>query len=385
MRVLTVSLVAGLLSTSAVAGDYSLPKTVTWTAYSTGSSGYNQAVAIGAALQADADINLRVLPGNNDLARLEPVRQGKVQFASNGVGTYLAQEGVLEFTDPNWGPQKVRVLLNNLGSGAGLALGVSRTACEKVGKPGCEGFTLADLKGLRVPQIMGSPSMNMNVEAFLAYGDLTWDDTEVVEFGGFGAAWKGMVDGSVDAGFAITSAGNAFEAEASPNGLFWPAIDPDDTAALDRLKAVAPYFVPVTATEGAGLNGEAKVLTAYPYPILMAYAEQDGDLVYNMTKAMAELYDDYKDDAPGAIGWSLDNQVFDWVVPFHEGSVRFLQEAGYWSEEAQAHNDALIHRQDVLAAAWRELKEAEPEGDWAEAWSRARREALEAEGLPAPF
>lgn len=55
--------------------------------------------------------------------------------------------------------------------------------------------------------IMGAPSMNMNVEAFLAYGDLTWEDTEVVEFGGFGAAWKGMVDGSVDAGFAITSAG----------------------------------------------------------------------------------------------------------------------------------------------------------------------------------
>lgn len=123
MRTLTLSLIAGLLSTAAMAGDYTLPKTVTWTAYSTGSSGYNQAVAIGAALQADSDVNLRVLPGNNDLARLEPVRQGKVQFAANGVGTYLAQEGVLEFTDQAWGPQKVRVLLNNLGSGAGLALG----------------------------------------------------------------------------------------------------------------------------------------------------------------------------------------------------------------------------------------------------------------------
>lgn len=94
--------------------------------------------------------------------------------------------------------------------------------------------------------------------------------------------------------------GNAFEAEASPNGLFWPAIDPEDQAALDRLKGVAPYFVPVMATEGAGLNGEGKILTAYPYPILMAYDEQDSELVYNMTRAMDELYDSYRDGAPGA-------------------------------------------------------------------------------------
>lgn len=102
LRTFTLSLVAGLMSTAAMASDYALPRTVTWTTYSTGSSGYNQAVAIGAALQADSDVNLRILPGNNDLSRLEPVRQGKVQFAANGVGTYIAQEGMLEFMDQSW-------------------------------------------------------------------------------------------------------------------------------------------------------------------------------------------------------------------------------------------------------------------------------------------
>jgi TRAP transporter TAXI family solute receptor len=385
LRTFTLSLVAGLMSTAAMASDYALPRTITWTTYSTGSSGYNQAVAIGAALQADSDVNLRILPGNNDLSRLEPVRQGKVQFAANGVGTYIAQEGMLEFMDQSWGPQKVRVVLNNIGSGAGMALGVTRSACEKAGKPDCEGFQISDLKGMRVPEIKGGPSLNLNVEAFLAYGGLTWADVEVVEFGGFGASWKGMVEGSVDAAFAITSAGNAYEAESSPNGLYWPPIDPADAEGMDRLKAVAPYFVAIKATQGAAMPEEGQALTAYPYPILMAYDTQDADLVYNMTKAMADLYDAYKDGAPGAIGWALENQVYDWVVPFHEGSVRYLTEAGLWSDEAQKHNDSLLHRQDVLAKAWAELIEAKPEGDWKEAWAAKRREALTAEGLPAPF
>lgn len=63
----------------------------------------------------------------------------------------------------------------------------------------------------------------------------------------------------------------------------------------------------------------------------------------------------------------MENQVFDWVVPFHEGAVRYLDEAGLWSEEAEAHNAALIHRQEVLATAWAELLDAAPEGDWSEA------------------
>ena len=53
----------GLFATSSTAQDIDLPKQLSWTAYDTGSAGYNQAVAIGAALQTAAGINLRVLPG----------------------------------------------------------------------------------------------------------------------------------------------------------------------------------------------------------------------------------------------------------------------------------------------------------------------------------
>lgn len=63
-----------------------LPETLTWTAYDVGSGGYNQAVAIGNALKNKLQVNLRVLPGKNDVSRNIPLRDGKVPFSANGVG-----------------------------------------------------------------------------------------------------------------------------------------------------------------------------------------------------------------------------------------------------------------------------------------------------------
>lgn len=65
-----------LIAGQAPAGEIRMPDTMAWTAYDTGSAGYNQAVAIGAALQDALGVNLRVLPGKNDVSRTEPLRQG---------------------------------------------------------------------------------------------------------------------------------------------------------------------------------------------------------------------------------------------------------------------------------------------------------------------
>lgn len=146
------ALIAGAaLCAGAAAADLVLPGQIAWTAYDTGSAGYNQAVAIGAALKTTTGTNLRVLPGKNDVSRSEPLRQGKVDFSATGVGgSFMAQEGVFEFGAEGWGPQPVRVLLANNGGAVGLAMAVAAAVCEAVGKPGCAGFTYADLRGRRV-------------------------------------------------------------------------------------------------------------------------------------------------------------------------------------------------------------------------------------------
>ena len=387
-RVTTLAFGAAVLAMAgqATAADVKLPGQLAWTAYGTGSAGYNQSVAIGAALKTATGTNLRVLPGKNDVARTEPLRQGKVQFSATGVGgSFMAQEGVFQFGAENWGPQPVRVLMANNGGAVGLSMGVAKDVCEKAGKPDCKGFTYADLKGMRVAWVKGAPALNVNNEAYLAYGGLTWDDVERVDFGGFSASWKGMGNNEVDAVFASTNSGLAYAQASNPRGLIWPEIDPNNKEGLARMQAIAPFFTPVNAKVGATIDGGDPVPTAgYAYPVLTAMASQDADLVYNMTKAMVELFPEYDGKAPGIGGWAKDKQNFQWVAPYHDGAIRYYKEIGAWSDADQAHNDKLVKRQEALQSAWQQLKDENPD-NWAEAWDKKRRDALKAGGFDVVF
>jgi uncharacterized protein len=361
-----------------LAQDIELPGQLAWTAYDVGSGGYNQAVAIGGALKNELGIDLRVLPGRNDVSRQVPLRQGRVQFSATGVGaSYLAQEGVFEFGGADWGPQAVRLLLAANGDG-NLGIGVAADA-------GIE--TIADLAGKRVAYVVGAPSLNENITAILAFANLTWDDVQRVEFSGFGAAWEAIINDQADAAFAASTSGQAYQLEASPRGLFWPPLPHDDTEGWQRLQERAPFFIPNDGTEGAAMGPDnVNEAATYPYPVLTTYAEQDTNLVYNMTKAMVELYPVYQDSAPGINGWALDNQVFAWAVPYHEGAVEYFREAGVWTEEHDAHNEALIERQGVLAAAWEEMQGEEvAEADFETRWMELRARKLEEAGLSVVF
>ena len=77
--------------------------TLTFTAYDTGSSGFNIAVAVGKMLKDKHGTDVRVLPAGNDVARLAPLSAGRAQASAMGIGTYFAQEGVFEFAVKEWG------------------------------------------------------------------------------------------------------------------------------------------------------------------------------------------------------------------------------------------------------------------------------------------
>ena len=85
-----VSLLVSVSLTNAATAQPSepeLPRQMAWTAYNLGSTGYNQAVAIGAMLRDKYNVTLRVIPGQNDVSRLLPLKTGRVDFTSNGVAT----------------------------------------------------------------------------------------------------------------------------------------------------------------------------------------------------------------------------------------------------------------------------------------------------------
>jgi len=49
-----------------------------------------------------------------------------------------------------------------------------------------------------------------------------------------------------------------------------------------------------------------------------------------------------------------ERQTKNWVVPVHPGAVKALKEAGAWSDDQEAYNNALFKRQAVLTGAWAE-------------------------------
>ena len=380
LTTLGAGLAVAMLPTGALqAQEVKLPSTLTFTAYDTGSSGFNIAVAVGKSLKDKNGTDVRVLPAGNDVARLAPLRADRAQASAMGIGTYFAHESVFEFAVKEWGPQQIRLILTVTDCNA-ISLGVAKDTGVKEVK---------DLKGKRVATVVGSPALNQNAFAVLAFGNLTKSDVTLVEFSSYGAAWKGMVNNEVDAALASNISGQVKEVETSPRGIIFPSTPASDKEGWARLHKIGPYFQQHKVTCGAGIPANSTVdLPSYPYPIFMAYASQPADLVYNLTKAMIANYDAYKDAAPGAAGLDLKRQHLAWVLPYHDGAVRALKEAGVWKPEHEAHNQALVKRQDTLGAAWATFTKGSPPDDkdaFAKAWSAARKTALTGAGMDPVF
>lgn len=366
-----------LFSFAARADDAKLPSSLTFTAYDTGSSGFNIAVAVGKMMKEKYNSSIRVLPAGNDVARLAPLRAGRAVASAMGTGSYFAQEGVFEFGAKEWGPQPIQLMLSTVDCN-GMSVGIANDIGVK---------DLKDFKGKRLGFVVGSPALNQNALAIIAFAGLTKNDVKIVEFASYGAMWKGVINNDVDGAFASTVSGQAKEAETSPRGLMWPVMAKDDKAGWERVQKVGPFFTSHTATCGAGVaKGKPIEMGTYPYPLFVAYGTEPADKIYPIVKAMIDGYDSYKDDVPGASGLAVKQQTKKWVIPFHPGTVKALKEAGHWTAEDQTYNDGLIKRQGVLAAAWTAYTKTNPPDDkFADGWSAARKAALVEAKLPDAF
>jgi TRAP transporter TAXI family solute receptor len=369
----------GAATANAAQAAGNLPDTLVWTAYGTNTSGYAQSVAMGNMLKNTHGVTLTVKPGKNDVSRMLPLKMGKADYCTCGVTAYFATEGVGMFGTEKWGPQNMRLVLSAMGaSGTGVA-----TAAE------ANIATPADLRGKRIPWVRGADSLNVPMTAMLAFGGLTWDDVEKVEYSGFKDMWEALVNGQGDAAFATTVTPLAEQLAASPKGVHWLPLDHDDAEGWDRLTTFAPYFVKHTATVGAGISADTPWEgTAYPYPVLIGDTDRSADEVYALVKALDEGYDQYKDNAPGAKGWALSQQNLTWVIPYHDGAVRYFTDVGIWTNEAEAHNQALIKRQGVILGAWDTFMAGDTPSDeeaFKAAWLAQRAESLRAAGFEPVF
>ena len=327
---------------SAQAGSVNLPKTMLWSCYDVGSTGYVHASAMANALLKKYGTRIRLIPSGTSIGRLMPLTSKRVQIGWLATEAFFAAEGTYDFASYEWGPQDLRVVLAH--PTAHAVITTKKTGIK----------TLKDLKGKRVSWIPGNPSLNVKWTAYLAFAGLTWDDVKKVEFPSYGSTAKGLIAGQVDAICGTVTASLIYELASTPRGVYYPPFPPDDKEAWARMHKIAPFMKPYTETVGATLSKDnpAQVLQ-YRYPIGTVYADSDPDFVYNLVKALDETYSLYEKAHPTMPWWRINKAgVPPADAPFHVGAIKYFKEKGIWTAKHQAWNDASVDRIQKLQKAW---------------------------------
>lgn len=337
-----VATVALLAAGAAQADEPKLPKTMVWTSYDFGSAGFAQASAVANAFQKKFGTRIRIVPSGTGIGRMLPLTQRKAQYGFLATEAYFSSEGTYDFSVQQWGPQDLRIVL------------APPTATGLTVPKGSKFADGHNLKGIKLGYVKGNPSVNVKTDALLAYGGFTRADITPVWFGGYGVMKGARLTGKIDGFLMSPYSGITRELEASPDSIDWVQFDPSDKAGWARIQKIAPMYSPVAIDDGAGMTkGHPVNIVQFRYPMMSTYADRSTEEVYEITKAMNEAFDLYKDVNATTKNWAIDlagHPPAD--VAWHPGSIKYLKEKGVWNAQDEAWNEARLARQAKVIETW---------------------------------
>lgn len=320
-----------------------LADTMVFMCHSTG-SGNIIATVLSDALQKKNATRIRVTPASNGVGLVLPLKTGRADYTFAANELFFAAEAGYEFGTREWGgPQDLRLVL-----APPKALGMASAKDANIFKP-------ADLKGKRLGYVKGSPSVNVKMDAYLAFAGLSRGDVEVVWLSNSARGSKdALINNQVDAVTYTTNSPAMKEVEMSPRGLRWVEFDPQDKAGWARLQAIMPAITPRHDTEGEAMSVNNPVnIMGWKYPQVACYASRDPDQVYAFIKALDESYSIYKDAHPDMKNLNITlagKTPAD--VPFHDGAIRYLKEKKIWTAADEEWQEKRIARIKTVENAW---------------------------------
>ncbi|MBI4330259.1 MAG: TAXI family TRAP transporter solute-binding subunit [Chloroflexi bacterium] len=300
-----------------------LPELITMTTHTVGSATYLWTVGFREAVDKHSPMKMRLEALGTDKAKFSRIRSEEAELiCATGVTSYFATYGLYDFSD--WGPQPVRMVWR--GKDFMGAMYARKDAGIRA---------LSALKGKRVPDVAGSVSTTLNVQAGVAFGGLGWDDVMKVPFKEVAVALKGPMEGTVDAAYGTLFSPAVVELAASRYGIQWFSMPETDVEGWNRLRKATPWASPIVA-EAAGLEkGQSITVSGYPDGIF-SYSNISEDIIYNVVKALHRGYDTYKDMHPDLKFWTFDaaaNAKGNISIPYHDGTVKYFKEAGVWTAD----------------------------------------------------
>jgi len=267
---------------------------------------------------ASGDRNWQVTPEGTSGSQenIRRLTQGDLDFAlSNSAITYFAVRGG-EGWDREYPMQTVMTLAPN------VALFIT-TATSGV-------KTIADLKGKRVVIGPAGAGFEYFVKPILEAHGVRYED-----FTALNASQAASVDMLTDGSAAAIFIGGAIptasitQAAATMDLHFIPF----DEGARQKLSEDYLFFSPATipADTYRGQTAAFNGLDVGSMHLITA-ANQDEDLVYEVTKMLWEHRDEVVQKHPAGRAINPTNVIRDTGTPFHPGAIRFYREIGIWPQ-----------------------------------------------------
>jgi hypothetical protein len=341
------------------------------------SNNYASAVAWTTPLAADTEMKIRLVAEMEVSQMLAWVIQGETLMATWGGSASEMFEAIDIYATRDRGPQPVAYFYVS-----------SKTDIGFVTRGDSTIKTPYDITpGTKIIYYVWMPKTIY--EALLAWGNVSPDDVEWVPTSDIGVAAGMILDGSADLVFAFPTTPANYDIEYCPQGASWIELnaeeDPDGAA---RFREVYPgQTYGVMSTGMPSCHGVWGITAVNGY---MVRQDTDPDLIYNLTKWLDENYDRFKDGSPDTGGITLDNVMYlgeHNFKPLHDGTVRYLEEKGLWTQAHEARRQANIALLDRWIEAYKEaIDMADDAGiaidpgneEWMELWENYKEEL----GLP---
>ena len=349
MKWTTIVGVFCLLLTCTFPAHAKAPEEVSITSYGVGTAAYIFSASIADAVKKVSGITTRVIPAGNDMGRVLPLRAGEVDFSilTSTTGWFVSH-GAADFANATWGPQPIRMAWR----GGNLFIGYYTRGDSGIKK-------LSDLKGKRVGQIPGSASLNNLIQGALAFGGLTLEDCTVIRLPGHTVAGKALTQGAIDFYIFGTTGSCPVETSASPHGIYWFNMSPEDKGGWKRYYDWCPWTTKALVTRYAGKDKGIKPFHGATYPYNMwAWDKTSVETVYAYAKAMWESYDIYKSMHAELSGWNHQNlaNIEGCFYPYHEGVIKLMKEKGVWTTEHEKFQKTQLDNEAKRMKLWAEAK-----------------------------
>jgi len=333
--VLTVicSMIFGISSFAGEAQDYgTLPGIVSMGSGTMGSTNNICAVAVASVITNNADTNVKVVATSGSTEWVPMMQTEEID-----VGVIANYDGLMAFS----GKGSFEALNNGEGYEFGIIACGSAQYVVSLTSANSGIETGDDFAGKRYAnEYPGNDSVTAIAKALLANHGFTEEDISPVAIESIPNAIDALIEGRLDICQSALKVSKLYDLDAA-KGVKFIGVDPSEEAMARTNEYYPSYAVEVTPEDSPWITEPIYALAYDNY--VVAHTNLDNEAVYQITKALYENNAELLEASEATTEWFTDNYVsVNTAIPYHEGAIRYYQEIGIWTEEAQAHQEQLL-------------------------------------------